>query len=372
MIQDPTRHVGTSILKVSAKSNPNSVAGALAAVLRERETVEMQAVGAGAINQAVKAIAIARRLSQKQRRGFGLHSFFYRGRNRRQRTHRHFAGHRTPRAGALARFVLVDFHSHTWESDGSLSPPALTAMMRERGVGIFSITDHDTLAAYDDRGLCMDGVRIVTGIEINTTFDDGEVHVLGYRLPIQPSPLTAVLERNRTARRERVGRIVAQLNAAGYAVTMDHVHAEAKEGAALGRPHVGKALVRLGIASNIEDAFRAFLRRGRPGYVPSTHITPHEAIDVIVASGGVAVLAHPGRLRDYAIIGELAECGLRGLEVFYPTHEPMQVQYFRETAQRHGLVMTAGSDFHDIRYHKRGVGAEVDEADIRAFLDLVA
>ena len=153
---------------------------------------------------------------------------------------------------------------------------------------------------------------------------------------------------------------------------MDDVHAEAREGASLGRPHVGKALIRRGIAPNIETAFRAFLRRGCPGYVPSTHITPHEAIEVIVKSGGIPVLAHPGRLKDYAVIGDLVEHGLRGLEVFYPTHEPMQTQYFRDQAKRYGLVMTAGSDFHDIRYHKRGVGAEVDAQDIRPFLDLVA
>jgi predicted metal-dependent phosphoesterase TrpH len=243
--------------------------------------------------------------------------------------------------------------------------------MHERGVGIFSITDHDTLTAYGQFE-APKNARVVTGIEINTTYNDGEVHVLGYRLPLEPSPLTDVLEANRKARRSRIGRIVQQLRDVGHDITLEHVHAEAEENASLGRPHVGKALVRLGIASDIEHAFRNFLRRGAPGYVPSTHITPHEAIDVIIASGGFAVLAHPGRLKDYNMIGELVEHGLKGLEVFYPTHEPAQVQYFRDQAKKHGLVMSAGSDFHDIRYHKRGVGAEVDETDIRAFLDLVA
>lgn len=241
--------------------------------------------------------------------------------------------------------------------------------MEQRGVRVFSITDHDSLAAYGNFETPR-GARTITGIEINTTYADGEVHVLGYRLPVGESPLTAVLESNRAARRTRIGRIVDQLRAAGHAITLEHVHAEASERASLGRPHVGKALVRLGIAKDIEHAFRAFLRRGTPGYVPSTHITPHEAIAVIRASGGIAVLAHPGRLRDYDVIDELAAHGLQGLEVFYPTHEPMQVDYFRAKANALGLVMTAGSDFHDIRYHKRGVGAEVDERDIAPFLEL--
>lgn len=243
--------------------------------------------------------------------------------------------------------------------------------MHRRGVRFFSVTDHDSIKAYGQFE-APPHVRTVSGIEINTTYNDGEVHVLGYRLPLGESPLTRVLEDNRTARRVRVGRIVDQLREAGYGITMDDVHAEALAGASLGRPHVGKALIRLGIAPDIETAFRSFLKRGTPGYVPSTHITPQQAVEVILAAGGIPVLAHPGRLKDYNVVDELVECGLRGLEVFYPTHEPMQIQYFRDKARKFGLVMTGGSDFHDIRYHKRGVGIEVDEEDIRPFLDLVA
>lgn len=267
--------------------------------------------------------------------------------------------------------MLVDFHSHTCESDGTLTPAQLCDFMRQRGVRVFSVTDHDSIEAYGQFEVPA-GMRVVTGIEINTTYRDGEVHVLGYRLPLGPSPLTAVLEANRQARRARVGRIVDQLREAGYGITMDDVHAQAYEGASLGRPHVGKALIRLGIAPDIETAFRSFLRRGTPGYVPSTHITPHEAIDVIRRSGGIPVLAHPGRLKDYGVVEELVEHGLQGLEVFYPTHEPMQVQYFHDLARRFGLVATGGSDFHDIRYHKRGVGMEIDEEHIAPFLNLAA
>lgn len=241
--------------------------------------------------------------------------------------------------------------------------------MSRRGVRVFSVTDHDSMKAYGQFEP-PSGARVITGIEINTTYRDGEVHVLGYRLPLSESPLTAVLEENRRARRARVGRIIEQLQDAGYEITLDDVHAQALEGASLGRPHVGKALIRLGIAPDIETAFRSFLRRGTPGYVPSTHITPHQAIEVIRASGGIPVLAHPGRLKDYGVIEELVEHGLQGLEVFYPTHEPMQMQYFRDVARRFGLVPTGGSDFHDIRYHKRGVGMEIDEEEIAPFLNL--
>lgn len=265
--------------------------------------------------------------------------------------------------------MLVDFHAHTYESDGTLAPQALCDFMVERGVRYFSITDHDTLGAYG-RFEAPAHVRVLPGIEINTTYRESEVHVLGYRLPLGDSPLRAVLERNRQARRERVGRIVDQLRDAGVEIGMEDVEREATPQASLGRPHVGKALVRKGVVASIEGAFRGYLRRGTPGYVPSTHITPHQAIAAIRESGGVAVLAHPGRLKDYDLIDELAPEGLHGLEVFYPTHEVGQIAHFREKARRLGLVMTAGCDFHDIRYHTRGVGYEVDEAAIRPFLEL--
>ena len=143
----------------------------------------------------------------------------------------------------------------------------------------------------------------------------------------------------------------------------------AEDGAALGRPHVAKALIGLGAFDNIDTIFRMLLTRGKPAYVPSIHITPHEAIDAIHGADGIAVLAHPGRLRTPGLIDELAE-RLDGLEVFYPKHDPDEVAAFRAVARRYGLAMTAGADFHDIRYHTGGVGMEVQLEDVRAFLDL--
>jgi len=267
--------------------------------------------------------------------------------------------------------LIVDFHSHTRESDGALQPEELVAMMRARGVRTFSITDHDTMRAYGQ--FAADFANVIPGIEINTTWGDNEVHVLGYRLPLgDDTRLARVLGENREFRRTRIDRIVANLTAAGYPIAVADVVAESEGGHALGRPHVAKALIRKGLAKDVDSCFRDLLVRGKPGYMPSSYITPAAAIDVIRASGGVAVLAHPGRLKDDSVIGELIEHGLAGLEVFYPTHNASQTAIFRERANRHNLVMTAGSDFHDIRYHARGVGMDVDDADIRPFLDLVS
>jgi predicted metal-dependent phosphoesterase TrpH len=266
--------------------------------------------------------------------------------------------------------MIVDFHSHTLKSDGTLEPDALVAMMRARGVRIFSISDHDTLAAYDALGP-VDFATVVPGIEINTTWKGNDVHVLGYGIPLGPSALADVLEGNRAARAVRMEAMVRNLNAAGYPITVEGVLAEAGDAKALGRPHVAKALIRAGLTRDIETAFRDLLSRGGPGYLPSHHISPAEAIAAIARSGGVPVLAHPGRLKNDAIIEELAEQGLIGLEVFYMTHTASQTAYYRAKAAALGLVMTGGSDFHDPRYNTRGVGMDVADDDLAPFLDLV-
>ncbi|BDE06924.1 PHP-like protein [Vulcanimicrobium alpinum] len=266
--------------------------------------------------------------------------------------------------------MTVDFHSHTRESDGTLTPRELVGMMKARGVSWFSITDHDTTRAYE--AVDAPGQHVIPGIEINTTWDGSDVHILGYGIPTGPSPLAETLARNRTHRRARVDAMVRGLNAAGYPLTVEQVLAQSDGGHALGRPHVAKALVLHGMVPDIETAFRTLLSRGTPGYAPSTHITPFEAIDVVRACGGVAVLAHPGRLRDDAIVDDLVAAGLAGIEVFYPTHTTQQTAHYRAAAARANLVMTAGSDFHDVRWNARGVGVDVDPSDVRPFLELVA
>jgi predicted metal-dependent phosphoesterase TrpH len=273
--------------------------------------------------------------------------------------------------------LLVDFHSHTSASDGTLTAAELVAAMKARNVEIFAVTDHDTLSAYEvlrPSGLDWEEIApatLVSGIEINTTYRGNEVHILGYGFDLGASKLRTVIDENRRSRGERAQTMVDMLNRSGHELSIEAVRAEASADAPLGRPHVARALVRNGITRDVATAFRDFLSPGCPGYVPSHHIRPQDAIAAVATSGGVPVLAHPGRLKDESLIDELVEAGLVGLEVFYPTHGAAQVEHFRELATRHGLVMSAGSDFHDPRYNARGVGMDVAADDLRPFLDLV-
>ncbi|MHB8461803.1 MAG: PHP domain-containing protein [Vulcanimicrobiaceae bacterium] len=266
--------------------------------------------------------------------------------------------------------MIVDFHSHTRESDGALEPPELVAMMRQRGVEVFAISDHDSLGAYGKFDVPA-GMRVVTGVEINTTYRENDVHILGYGMHLDDHVFRAMLTTNRHQREARMGQMVAQLAAAGVTISADRVRAFSSTGGALGRPHVAMALIEAGYATDINDAFARYLHHGGIGYVPSTYVTPHQAMEAIRRAGGIAVLAHPGRLKDRGIMDELAKDGLDGVEVFYPKHDAADVAEFRAFAARYELAMSAGSDFHDLRYHPQGVGREVAPEDIAAFLRLL-
>lgn len=269
--------------------------------------------------------------------------------------------------------MVVDFHSHTLESDGTLAPSALAALMRKRGVEIFAVTDHDALGAYDKLEGAHGTARLVVGIELNTTYRGNEVHVLGYGFPLASVEIAEAIATNKRERTARAEAMAQRLTAAGYEIGFADIRAEAgSDGATLGRPHVARALIRRGYAPDIPEAFRRFLVAGKPGYVPQTYLRPHDAVSLVLRAGGVPVLAHPGRLKDESIVAELVSAGLRGIETFYPTHDPSMVARYREMARRFGLVMTAGSDFHDPVYNVRGVGMDVEAADIGPFLDLVA
>ncbi len=264
--------------------------------------------------------------------------------------------------------MLVDFHSHTYKSDGNISPAELAASMAARGVRWYSVTDHDTLAAYAELPVLP---QLVRGVEINTSFAGQDVHILGYKLPSQPSSLDAALARHQQARRERIEEMIARLCAAGLPLTWDDVVSQAPGAHALGRPHLANALVYRGYATSIQDALTRYLKSGGRGYVPSARVTPLDAIRMIREVDGIPVLAHPGRLSDVSILPTLVEAGIRGIEVFYPTHTAAQIIDFRHAAAAYNLVMTAGADFHDVAWTPWGVGMEVAEADITPFLEML-
>ncbi|HXX46599.1 MAG TPA: PHP domain-containing protein [Myxococcota bacterium] len=249
-----------------------------------------------------------------------------------------------------------DFHTHTRVSDGSLSPAELVQRAAANGVSGLALTDHDTVdgvaeaRAEGERA----GVEVLGGIELSVSEEDGAraLHLLGLGIDDGDAALRARLARLRSGRETRAARMVERLRAAGIAIELSAVEAQSG-GGTLGRPHVARALVALGAAADVEDAFVRFLRRGRPAYEPNPALSARDAIALVHAAGGVAVLAHPPLSAGIdapggldAFVERLVPLGLDGLEVWHPNHKPTQLRRLHRLATAHGLLETGGSDFH--------------------------
>jgi hypothetical protein len=251
----------------------------------------------------------------------------------------------------------VDLHAHSTASDGSASPSELAARAKAAGLVAVALTDHDTVdgvMAARAAGAAI-GVHVIAGIELSANEGDQEVHLLGLQLA-EIAPIAERLDDLRLARRRRAETIVGVLNAAGIPVTVDAVFAEAA-GGAIGRPHVARALIAGGWVRDQREAFERYLGAGRPANVPKQRLSVRDAIGMIHAAGGVAVVAHPGRDGTRSRLEALQAAGLDGVEVRHPSHSAEDVARLGALAAHLGLLASGGSDWHGASEGPRVLGA---------------
>lgn len=251
---------------------------------------------------------------------------------------------------------FVDLHMHSTASDGSRAPADVVRAARDAGLAAIALTDHDTVAGLPDAQRAGEalGVRIVNGVELSAVEGETETHLLGLHL----QDLT-VLERGlgalREMRQRRAARIVERLNELGVSVTLADVLAEAGEGA-LGRPHVARAMVASGWATDFRDAFDRYLGAGKPAFVGKDQLGMSDAIAMIHDAGGLAVLAHPGWAGTRERIEALVALGLDGVEVKHPGHSASDTARLKGLVELLGLVPSGGSDWHGAAEGPRTIG----------------
>ena len=248
-----------------------------------------------------------------------------------------------------------DLHTHSVCSDGATTIEHNVRRAIDLGLEGLGITDHDTTAGFAEARAAAEGsdLDLVLGTEFSAEHDGLSVHVLGYWIDPGYEPLVTELDRLRDERTDRARRIVERFVDLGIEITFDRVRQIAGE-APIGRPHIAQAVVESGGAGDIREVFDRYLADGGPAYVPKHAVDPLRAVELLVAAGGVAVLAHPGlygnRDGETGVPTELVEAmtqaGLAGIEANHPDHRPEHTRSYRDLATALGLAITAGSDHH--------------------------
>ena len=251
---------------------------------------------------------------------------------------------------------VIDLHTHSSRSDGSESPGRVVELAHEVGCEAVALTDHDTLAGLPEaraRAGAL-GIRLVPGCEISCLpLAGGGIHVLVYFVDDRASPLGVELDSLRDDRRARNQALAERLQQLGIPVTLDMAAAHAGTVEGIGRPHFALAMVDIGAATDVDDAFARYLGNGGLAYVPKGRLTVADVCRLARDSGGVAVLAHPytiGLAGDAlaGAVADMAGAGLSGLEAVYGRYSPRQRTDLGNLARRFGLVATGGSDFHGV------------------------
>ncbi|HIU64697.1 MAG TPA: PHP domain-containing protein [Candidatus Avacidaminococcus intestinavium] len=244
--------------------------------------------------------------------------------------------------------MKADLHIHTTFSDGIFTPKEIVTMALASKLQAISITDHDAVEGVLEAQKYIKNnnyeLKIITGIELGTQVAEHAVHILGYHFDCQNDKLRLVTANLRLAREKRLTDIVAKVKNLGYNIGVGKIDGREKS---FGRPYVAKQLVKAGYFKNVQEAFNELLGAGKPGYIPQPKLSPKEAIDLLHAAGGIAILAHPSELNNYNLVQQLlTECQFDGIEVWHPSADQSSEQRWLHLATELGLLVSGGSDFH--------------------------
>ena len=240
---------------------------------------------------------------------------------------------------------LINLHSHSRCSDGTFSPRELADAASKARIDYFSLTDHDISLGWDELEPRLKelGIHYLYGIELSTSLHDN-LHILGYGLNLKDPVFLARLEDFRARRLVRIKKIIGLLREQGLDVSFEELNTVADH--SYGRPHIADLMRSKGFVKTRQKAFEKYIAYGKPAYSPPCGPGIEEAIRTIKDAGGIAVLAHPGVVYNILELAKWKDMGLDGIEAFYPAHTNVLTREFVGLAKTHGLLVTAGTDYH--------------------------
>lgn len=252
---------------------------------------------------------------------------------------------------------MIDLHVHSNHSDGTLSPEELVALAIDTGVSTFALTDHDTVSgvghakkAAEAAALTGSSVAVISGTEISAAYQKKDIHILGLFIDETHPVLLNALEEAVSARDARNELMAERFRSLGIPVTLNELRLM-NPNTVITRAHFAKYLIEHHHVKNSEEAFRRYLNYDAPCFVPREYMQPERAISLILQAGGIPVLAHPllyklPPVELEALLNRLTDAGLKGLEVYYSSNTGFDEQICYGLANRYGLFMTGGTDFH--------------------------
>lgn len=261
----------------------------------------------------------------------------------------------------------VDYHIHSCYSDGTLNPVDIVQKYHDEKYDEIALTDHDTIEGLNEFLIAGKALKIqvVPGIELDTDYKGHALHILGYKFDMNDEKLKNSLDKIKGFRQERNKKMIAKLQEMGYNITLDEVRTVSK-GDFVGKPHIADMLLKKGYIKDEAEAFAPgqILESPEIKAIKKTKLSAKEAISLINNAKGMAVLAHPSKIKSlgernsqefwdnlYSMLRELKQNGLKGLECIYPTHTKEEETMFIEMASKLHLHITKGSDFHG-RIHR--------------------
>jgi predicted metal-dependent phosphoesterase TrpH len=263
----------------------------------------------------------------------------------------------------------IDLHVHSTASDGKFSPRAIVEKAASLGLSFIALADHDTVdgvAPALEAATAFPSLKVIPAVEISTDMPDGEAHILGYFIDFTSAELALSLDRFRNSRQHRARAMIQRLGDLGIDIEWSRVQEIAGEGS-IGRPHIAQAMLEKKYVASFKEAFDKYIGHGCPAYVERDKMTPVEAVELIVRSAGLPVLAHPYTVADpVAMVNTLKPAGLVGIEVYYKDYDDAQKARLLEMAERHKLIATGGTDYHGLDEETEVTlgGVDVPEASV--------
>jgi 3',5'-nucleoside bisphosphate phosphatase len=246
--------------------------------------------------------------------------------------------------------LRIDLHLHSTASDGSLSPSALVWAARSGGLDVIALADHDTCSGVEEaRRSLANHVHVIPAIELSTTLDGCEQHILGYFIDHQHTALSEYSTNAARKRMDRMSGMLERLQPYGIRLTLQDVVSSAEPGTRMfGRPHLARALAQRGHVQTVSEAFDRFIGDQGPAFLPTDLSGVADGINLIRRAGGVAVWAHPRMNALEKYLSALMEFGLQGIECYRPNATAAEVTQLEKIARTNKLLTTGGSDWHGV------------------------